>query len=210
MPRKPKRDFVDQKGLKDADVTALQQFSPPHEMPFNITKLGHVVLMVKDVQRATDFYTKVLGFRISDVYPESMMPGKMVFLRFNHDHHGVALVGGSTREVDNCELHHMAFQVETLDEVFHARGHLKNTMSLSNLPVDGARGARSQWNFVILTAMFSKYTGILIRLAQKKTLAQQASGGRLFLWKMPSTMHRLGRMSPWRIHRSGVNGSTIN
>ena len=29
MPRKPKRDFVDQKGLKDADVTALQQLSPP-------------------------------------------------------------------------------------------------------------------------------------------------------------------------------------
>jgi hypothetical protein len=27
---------------------------------------------------------------------------------------------------------------------------------------------------------------------------------------MPSTMHRLGRMSPWRIHRSGVNGSAIN
>ena len=33
MPRKPKRDFVDQKGLKDADVATLQQFSPSHEMP---------------------------------------------------------------------------------------------------------------------------------------------------------------------------------
>ena len=139
MPRKPKRDFVDQKGLKDADVTTLQQFSPPHEMPFNITKLGHVVLMVKDVQRSTDFYTKVLGFRISDVYPESMMPGKMVFLRFNHDHHGVALVGGSTREVDNCELHHMAFQVETLDEVFHARVHLEK----HNVPIEFAGRRRS-------------------------------------------------------------------
>ena len=41
MPRKPKRDFVDQKGLKDADVATLQQFSPSHEMPFNITKRIH-------------------------------------------------------------------------------------------------------------------------------------------------------------------------
>ena len=62
MPRKPKRDFVDQKGLKDADMCALQQFSPPHEMPFNITKLGHVVLMVKDVQRSTDFIRKYWAF----------------------------------------------------------------------------------------------------------------------------------------------------
>ena len=80
MPRKPKRDFVDQKGLKDADVNALHQFSPSHEMPFNITKLGHVVLMVKDVQRSADFYTKVLGFRISDAvsYTHLTLPTKRI------------------------------------------------------------------------------------------------------------------------------------
>ena len=94
-------------------------------MPFDITKIGHVVLNVKDVEKSTEFYTQVLGFRVSDTYPESMMPGRMVFLRFNHDHHGVALVGGSEREVDNTEMHHMAFQVETLDEVFRARDYLE-------------------------------------------------------------------------------------
>ena len=139
MPRKTKRDFVDQKGLKDTDMSALKQVSPPPDMPFSITKLGHVVLMVKDVRCSTDFYTKVLGFRISDVYPESMMPGMMVFLRFNHDHHGVALVGGSTQEVNNSELHHMAFQVETLDEVFHARSHLEK----HNVPIEFAGRRRS-------------------------------------------------------------------
>ena len=139
MTRKPERDFSAQKGLKDADVNALQRLSPPRGMPFSVTKLGHVVLMVKDVQRAANFYTQVLGFRISDVYPESMMPGKMVFLRFNHDHHGVALVGGSEREVDNCELHHVAFQVETLDEVFHARDHLEK----HNVPIEFAGRRRS-------------------------------------------------------------------
>jgi catechol 2,3-dioxygenase len=139
MSRKPRRDFVDEEGLKDPDLSALGQLSPPPEMPFTITKLGHVVVMVKDVQRSADFYTKVLGFRVSDVYPESMMPGKMVFLRFNRDHHGVALVGGSQREVDNCELHHMAFQVGTLDEVFRARDHLEK----HNVPIEFAGRRRS-------------------------------------------------------------------
>ncbi len=125
MAKEFKRDFVDQDALKDSEMVTLKEISPPNEMPFDITKIGHVVLNVKDVQRSTEFYTQVLGFRVSDVYPDSMMPGKMVFMRFNHDHHGVALVGGSEREVDNTEMHHMAFQVETLDEVFRARDHLE-------------------------------------------------------------------------------------
>jgi catechol 2,3-dioxygenase len=125
MAKQFKRDFVDQDSLESPDMQALRKMAPPADMPFDITKIGHVVLNVKDVEKSTEFYTQVLGFRVSDTYPESMMPGRMVFLRFNHDHHGVALVGGSEREVDNTEMHHMAFQVETLDEVFRARDYLE-------------------------------------------------------------------------------------
>jgi catechol 2,3-dioxygenase-like lactoylglutathione lyase family enzyme len=53
----------------------------PHGLPFRIGKLGHVVLNVRDVERSARFYTEVLGFQISDVYPEEMVPGGMVFLR---------------------------------------------------------------------------------------------------------------------------------
>ena len=125
MAKQFKRDFVDQDSLDAPDMQALRKMSPPADMPFNITKIGHVVLNVKDVEQSTEFYTQVLGFRVSDTYPESMMPGRMVFLRFNNDHHGVALVGGSERVVDNTEMHHMAFQVETLDEVFKSRDYLE-------------------------------------------------------------------------------------
>ncbi|MGB0576143.1 MAG: VOC family protein [Alphaproteobacteria bacterium] len=125
MAKQFKRDFVDQDSLESPEMQALRKMAPPADMPFDITKIGHVVLNVKDVEKSTEFYTQVLGFRVSDTYPESMMPGRMVFLRFNHDHHGVALVGGSEREVDNTEMHHMAFQVETLDEVFRARDYLE-------------------------------------------------------------------------------------
>jgi hypothetical protein len=67
----------------------------------------------------------VLGFRVSDIYGKDMMPGGMVFMRCNADHHGVALVGGAAVPAAKCELHHMAFEVGTLDEVFRARKHLR-------------------------------------------------------------------------------------
>lgn len=93
--------------------------------PFEVTKLGHVVLRAADLGRSVDFYTRVLGFRVSDVYPEDMMPGGMVFLRCNADHHGVALVGGMPGPSEKRELHHFAVEVATLDEVFRARRHLR-------------------------------------------------------------------------------------
>ncbi len=99
--------------------------SPPKGMPFSINKIGHVVLNVADLARSVTFYTQVLGMRVSDVYPDAMMPGGMVFLRFNTDHHGVALVGAATGPSASAELHHVAFEVSSLDEVIRARDHLR-------------------------------------------------------------------------------------
>jgi catechol 2,3-dioxygenase-like lactoylglutathione lyase family enzyme len=93
--------------------------------PFEIKKLGHVVIRVSDLQRSTEFYVNVLGLKVSDVYSEDLMPGGMVFLRFNADHHGVALVGGMQESAKGGELHHFAFEVATLDEVFHVRNYLR-------------------------------------------------------------------------------------
>ena len=94
--------------------------------PFAVRKIGHVVLRVTDLARSVDFYTRVLGFKVSDVYPEDMMPGGMVFMRFGSDHHGVALVGGMEGPSQGRELHHFAFEVATLDEVFRARRRLRS------------------------------------------------------------------------------------
>ena len=93
--------------------------------PFALRKIGHVVLMVADLERSTEFYTSVLGMQISDVYGDDMMPGGMVFLRLNTDHHGIALVGGAAARSAQRELHHLAFEVGTLDEVFRARSRLR-------------------------------------------------------------------------------------
>jgi catechol 2,3-dioxygenase len=107
------------------DEAKLKSYGRPADMPFKITKIGHVVLNVTDLERSVKFYTQVLGFKVSDVYPPKMMPGGMVFLRFNPDHHGIALVGTLDTASPNRELHHMAFEVDTLDEVIRARNHLR-------------------------------------------------------------------------------------
>ena len=119
------RGIVDTEGLNAPDVKALREMQTPDSLPFSINKIGHVVLMVQDLERSVEFYTQVLGFRVSDVYPPSMVPGRMVFMRCANDHHGVALVGGAEKPGNSNELNHMAFEVSTIDEVFRARDHLE-------------------------------------------------------------------------------------
>jgi catechol 2,3-dioxygenase-like lactoylglutathione lyase family enzyme len=95
--------------------------SPPR---FQLRKIGHVVLNVTDLEASVRFYGDLLGLQVSDRYPESMVPGGMVFLRCNTDHHGVALVGGAPRG-DRTTLNHFAFEVGSLEEVFRARTWLR-------------------------------------------------------------------------------------
>ena len=124
------------------DVARLKELKAPPGMPFRMQKLGHVVLNVTNLERSLKFYTEVLGFRISDIYPETMVPGGMAFLRCNADHHCLALVGSAKAASQRTEMHHAAFEVASLDEVLRAREHLKHL----GVPivVDGRRRAGCQ------------------------------------------------------------------
>lgn len=106
------------------DIQKLKTMEAPKGMGFQIRKLGHIVIQVSDLERSTAFYTQVLGFKVSDVYPEEMMAGGMVFLRCHTDHHCLALVGAGGGRSQNKELHHFAFEVGTLAEVIRARDRL--------------------------------------------------------------------------------------
>lgn len=124
------------------DKKKINSYTRPKGMPFNVTKIGHVVLNVADVERSTRFYTEVMGFKVSDVYTDDIAPGGMVFFRCNGDHHGIAVVGSMPDESPGIELNHVAFEVATLDEVILARNHLKK----HNVPIDfeGRRRAGAQ------------------------------------------------------------------
>ena len=45
------------------------------DVPFRIRKIGHVVLRTSNLRRSVDFYAGILGFAISDIYPDEMVPG---------------------------------------------------------------------------------------------------------------------------------------
>jgi catechol 2,3-dioxygenase-like lactoylglutathione lyase family enzyme len=125
------------------DPATITQRNRPNGMPFRIGKIGHVVLHVTDMARSVDFYVNVLGMDVSDVYGEEMMPGGMVFLRFNPDHHGIALISGMDGPSRNIDLNHVAFEVGTLDEVFRARDHLR--AAGAKIDFDGRRRAGCQF-----------------------------------------------------------------
>jgi catechol 2,3-dioxygenase len=107
------------------DVEKLRKMTPPAGMPFKIRRLGHVVLQVSDLERSVTFYTQILGFKVSDVYSEDLQPGGFAFLRCNTDHHSIALVGAGPGQSKHFELHHIAFEVGTLEEVFRVRNRLR-------------------------------------------------------------------------------------
>jgi catechol-2,3-dioxygenase len=124
------------------DVGKLRKMAPPPGMPFKVRRLGHVVLQVSDLERSMTFYTQILGFKVSDVYSEDMQPGGFAFLRCNTDHHSIALVGAGPGQSKHLELHHIAFEVATLEEVFRVRDRLRK----HEVPItfDGRRRAGCQ------------------------------------------------------------------
>jgi len=121
---------------------AVAEIAPPHGFPFQVRKIGHVVLHVKDIPASTRFYADVLGFKVSDVYGEDMMPGGAVFMRLGTDHHGVALFQAARGPVAGAGMNHMAFEVGSLDEVVQARNHLRR-MGV-NIDFEGRRRAGVQ------------------------------------------------------------------
>ena len=100
--------------------------------PFQLGKIGHVALYVSDIQAAARFYTDILGFEVSDTYQDDMMPGGAVFLCCNPDHHGIALFKATEANPVGGGMHHMAFEVPTLDDVVRTRAHLR----AHGVPVD--------------------------------------------------------------------------
>jgi catechol 2,3-dioxygenase len=87
-------------------------------MPTEIApRLSHVGLYVHDVPKMIDFYTKVLGFVVSDGAED----GRITFLSRNpSDHHQVVLVRGRTTDPATPMVQQVSFNVGTLANVRRA------------------------------------------------------------------------------------------
>lgn len=78
-------------------------------------KLAHVVLNTVDIDRATAFYSQVLGMRVSD-----WSEHQMSFLRCNPDHHSIAF-----NQAPWTSINHVAYEMASVDHFMRGIGSLK-------------------------------------------------------------------------------------
>jgi catechol 2,3-dioxygenase-like lactoylglutathione lyase family enzyme len=107
-----------------------------YPQPFKIRRLGHFGFNVSDLGKGRDFYSRQLGFRITeeinlgDLDPQfaDMENGDVIFFSHNSDHHAFllahrslgALFGDDAISAD-ITMNQLTWQVNTLEEVVRAK-----------------------------------------------------------------------------------------
>ena len=103
-------------------------------------RLNHAVLFVADLDRAERFYTEVLGMEVAAREPRA----NAAFLRSprSGNHHDLGLFGvgtaGGPKRRGAIGLYHLAWQVDTVDELAEARSVLANAGALGGESSHGA------------------------------------------------------------------------
>lgn len=88
-------------------------------------KLGHIVLIVSDLERSEEFYCKILGLTVTTKHP-----GQMVFFTAHPgSSHELALIAADSRAKvvgrHHIVLHHFAWQMATFEDLQTLYDHLK-------------------------------------------------------------------------------------
>lgn len=78
-------------------------------MPIPVSKIGHIVLRVEDLDAALAFYRGVLG--LTEVARRDFGEGPMAFLSAGHSHHDIALIAANPPVPGPGPLHHFALKV---------------------------------------------------------------------------------------------------
>jgi len=95
----------------------------------DVRRLNHAVLYVSDASASAKFYCDVLGFALV----QSAFDGRAVFLRAgaSKNHHDLALFSvGAGRYTTGIGLYHLAWQVDTIDDLATIRTRLINARAL--------------------------------------------------------------------------------
>jgi catechol-2,3-dioxygenase len=101
-------------------------------------RLNHAVLFVADLDRSLRFYLDVFGFEVAAREPRA----NAAFLRLprSGNHHDLGLFGvpGAAPRRPGVGLYHLAWQVDTIDELAEARYVLANAGALGGESSHGA------------------------------------------------------------------------
>jgi catechol 2,3-dioxygenase-like lactoylglutathione lyase family enzyme len=101
-----------------------------------IFRLNHAVLFVSDVKRSVAFYTKVLEFRVVNMSPEGFNGAAFLQATGSTNDHDLGLfeigagAGPSTAGRGTVGLYHLAWEVDTLDELERTAGKLSEAGAL--------------------------------------------------------------------------------
>jgi catechol-2,3-dioxygenase len=109
-------------------------------MTVSPVRLNHAVLFVADLPRAERFYTEVFGMVVAAREPRA----NAAFLRLprSGNHHDLGLFGvgsaAAPKRRGGIGLYHLAWQVDTIDELEQARATLVNAGAYSGESSHGA------------------------------------------------------------------------
>ncbi|MDQ3944871.1 MAG: VOC family protein [Actinomycetota bacterium] len=96
-------------------------------MAFSPVRLNHAVLFVSDLERSVRFYTETFGMEVIAREPRA----NAAFLRLprSGNHHDLGLFGvgtsGGPKRRGTVGLYHLAWQVDTIDDLATARQSLR-------------------------------------------------------------------------------------
>ena len=155
-------------------------------------KLGHVVIGTPDRAVTQDFFTRLLGFQLSDQRGDHM-----AFMRCSTDHHNIAV-----SQAPRHFLHHTSWEVDDIDQVAQGAGAL--------LAVDPSRhlwglgrhfyGSNYFWYFRDPAGHYAEYMSDLDEITDDEVWAIRTSGqrGGAKAWGPPMPKH-FG--SPWELDK---------
>jgi catechol-2,3-dioxygenase len=102
-------------------------------------RLNHAVLFVADVERSTSFYTEVFGMEV--VTREARMNAAFLRLPRSGNHHDLGLFGIGTSSGPRrpgIGLYHLAWQLDTIDELVEMRQRLLDASAYTGESSHGA------------------------------------------------------------------------
>jgi catechol 2,3-dioxygenase-like lactoylglutathione lyase family enzyme len=84
-------------------------------------RLGHVAVLVRDLDEMVAFYVEVVGLQVSDIGTTGGLPDRPGIALLSWDprtiHHQVALVAVRPDPTASRNMHHIAFEVDSLDDL---------------------------------------------------------------------------------------------
>lgn len=109
-------------------------------MPASPVRLNHAVLFVADLDRSVAFYTEVFGFDVID--REDQINAAFLRLPGSGNHHDLGLFGVGAAAPPKARggigLYHLAWQLDTIDELAQARQALVDSGAYTGESSHGA------------------------------------------------------------------------